>query len=170
MPPALAAAAAFGISYRPMGAADEAFAAALYASTRAAEMAATGWPEATRAAFLAQQHRAQHLHYRAVHPDGEWLIVAQGARDIGRLYLGGGGEELRLIEIALLPEHRGAGIGSAIIADVQAQARSEGRYVSLHVEPGNPARGLYERLGFVVVTSDMTTVRMEWRAPSSSRA
>jgi ribosomal protein S18 acetylase RimI-like enzyme len=163
MAPPLVAAAAFGIAYRPMTDADLPFTAALYASTRASEMAATGWPAATQAAFLAQQHRAQHLHYRAANPSAEWLIIEAAGTAVGRLYLGGDSEELRLIEISLLPERRGGGLGAAILRDVQAQARAEGRFVSLHVEPANPARRLYERLGFVAVESRPNAIRMEWR-------
>lgn len=163
MPPPVAAAGAFGISYRPMTDADLPFVAALYASTRAEELAALGWPDAVRAAFLDQQHRAQHLHYRAHYPDAEWLIVEQAGAAIGRLYLGGDAADLRLIDISLLPEARGAGIGGAILEDVIADARGAGRMVSLHVEPGNPARRLYARLGFAEVAESQTAIRMERR-------
>lgn len=157
MPPPLAAAAAFGISYRPETDDDLPFVAALYASTRADELAATGWPEEMRAAFLAQQHQAQHAHYRAVHPDGEWLLIEQGGAPIGRLYLAGQDEMLLLVDIALLPETRGAGLGTAILTDLLA---SEIRPIQLHVELTNPARRLYYRLGFVPVEHQAFRLRM----------
>jgi hypothetical protein len=84
MPPPVAAAAAFGISYRAETDDDLPFVAALYATTRAEEVAATGWPPAMQAAFLEQQHRAQRRHYRAAHPQGEWLLIERAGEPIGR--------------------------------------------------------------------------------------
>jgi GNAT superfamily N-acetyltransferase len=143
--------------------ADLPFVAALYASTRTEELAPLGWPEAVRTAFLDQQHRAQHAHYQACYPEAEWLIVEQAGKAIGRLYLGGDAADTRLIDISLLPEHRGAGIGGAILADLIADARAGGRMVSLHVDPAGAARRLYVRLGFREVATSETAVRMEWR-------
>jgi GNAT superfamily N-acetyltransferase len=145
MPPPVAAAAAFGISYRLMTDDHLPFVAALYATTRAEELAATGWLEAMQAAFLAQQHRAQHDWYRATYPQGEWLIIEQAGMPIGRLYLAEDMGMRMIIDISLLPDARGGGLGTAIIKDLLA---GETRPVQLHVEKRNPARRLYERLGF----------------------
>jgi GNAT superfamily N-acetyltransferase len=136
VPPPVAAAAAFGISYRAEMAGDLPFVAALYATTRAEELAATGWPETMKSAFLEQQHRAQHAHYRAVHPDGEWLLI---------------------VDISLLPAARGGGLGTAILTDLLA---AETRPAQLHVELTNPARRLYERLGFELVETQAFRARM----------
>ena len=151
MPPPLREAARHGIAYRAMGHADLPFIAALYATTRADEVAATGWPEEMRRAFLAQQHLAQHSHYARVWPDAERLIVERAGEPIGRLYLGADGDGLRIIDISLLPAERGRGLGGAILVDVIAAAEAAGRTVSIHVEKTNPARRLYERLGFLLV-------------------
>lgn len=148
MPPPIRAAAGFGIAYRPETADDLAFVASLYASTRAAEFAALGWPPEMLRAFLDQQHRAQHGHYRTVYPGAEWLIVEQAGAPIGRLYLEERAESLHLIDISLVPERRGAGLGGAILADLAAQAEALARPLSLQVEKVNPARRLYARLGF----------------------
>lgn len=150
MPPRLEATAAFGISYRPMTDEDLPFVARLYASTRAEEVAATGWPPEAQAAFIEQQHRAQHSHYQSVFATGEWLIVERGAQAIGRLYLFEGAELIELIDISLLAEARGAGVGGAIVADVVADAASRGKGVRLYVEKFNPAQRLYARLGFTL--------------------
>ena len=157
MPPPVAAAAAFGVSYRPETDADSPFVAALYASTRAQELAATGWPEAMQAAFLEQQHRAQHASYRAVHPDGEWLLIEQAGAPIGRLYLAGQDAMLLIVDISLLPTARGGGLGTAILTDLLA---AETRPVQLQVELSNPARRLYERLGFELVEVQAIRARM----------
>lgn len=151
MPPALDAAARFGIGYRAMTADDLEFMAALYLSTRAEEVAATGWPVEAQRQFLLQQFDAQHRHYQAHYPDAEWLVVERGAERIGRLYLEEWPSQVRIIDIALMPESRGQGIGAAILEDVVAMAAAVGKPVSIHVEKNNPAMRLYRRLGFGAV-------------------
>ncbi|MEA3045639.1 MAG: hypothetical protein QOH47_3477 [Sphingomonadales bacterium] len=162
MGPPIVRAAEFGIGYRPLREEDFAFTAALYSSTRTEELMATGWPEEVKQAFLAQQHQAQHLHYQAHYDGAEWLIVERGGGAIGRVYLHEGETDIRLIDIALLPEQRGAGIGAALIDDLLAWARARGKSVSLHVEPNNPVRRLYLRLGFVAGDVLGAYQRMDW--------
>lgn len=170
MPPPLRAAGKHGIAYRPMADEDLPFVADLYASTRAEEVAQTGWPAAQQAAFLAQQHRAQHLHYRNVFPDAEWLIVERDGEPIGRLYLDETGDRVMLIDISLVPAARGAGLGGAILADLMAAAGAAGKWVSLHVERLNPARRLYVRHGFTLVSDKGIYLEMEWRPAAAAGA
>jgi|SRR5687768_16369937 len=149
MPPPLRAAAEFEISYRPMSEDDLPFVAELYASTRREEVARTGWPAEMQEAFLKQQHEAQHSHYSVHFAEGEWLIVEREGEAIGRLYLNEEAERLHIVDISLVPGSRGMGIGGAILRDVLDQAKDLGKKgVSIHVEKVNPARRLYERLGF----------------------
>ena len=56
-----------------------------------------------------------------------------------------------MIDIALLPDHRGRGIGARLLRDVLHEATAAGLPVRLSVERSNPARSLYERLGFRTV-------------------
>jgi ribosomal protein S18 acetylase RimI-like enzyme len=163
VPPPLQAAAAHGIAYRPMTDEDLPFVARLYASTRAREVAATGWPAEMQAAFLDQQHRAQHMSYRGAYPDAEWLIVEQGGDAIGRVYLAETADELLLIDISFLPDRTGQGLGGAILADLLAFAGAKDKRVGLHVEKFNPAKRLYERLGFTFAEDNGLYERMEWR-------
>lgn len=150
MAPPLRAAAAHGVTYRPMTDDDLPFVAELYASTRRAEIAATGWPSEMQEAFLRQQHEAQHSHYSRHFGDGEWLIVERAGTALGRLYLHDQPGRLHILDISLVPESRGMGIGGAILRDVLDQARTQGKGASIHVEKMNRARHLYERLGFKV--------------------
>ena len=71
MPPPLAAASGFGVSYRPFSDDDLPFVTALYASTRREEVAVTGWPAEIQEQFLAQQAAAQHSHYSIHFGDAE---------------------------------------------------------------------------------------------------
>ena len=163
MPPPLRAAASFGIAYRPMTDEDLPFIAALFASTRADEVAQTGWPAELQQAFLAQQHSAQHQYYRTYYPDAEWLVVEQDGEPVGRLSLDRSEGRHHIIDISLLPELRGRGIGGAIMADLLDDARTAGQSVSIHVERNNPALHLYHRLGFSLVEDQGVYLHMTWR-------
>ncbi|MDO8361258.1 MAG: GNAT family N-acetyltransferase [Actinomycetota bacterium] len=153
------------VRLRPATAADEPLLFQIYAASRAAELAQVDWSDEQRLAFLQHQHTAQATAYRSRHPDGEFLVIelADG-RGIGRLYrarLDDG--ELRVLDIALLPEWCGRGIGGALLADVLAEGEREGALVSLHVEAWNPALRLYTRLGFVEAGRNDVYLRMERR-------
>ena len=168
MPPPLNAAARLGVTARPMTDDDLPFVAALYASTRAEELAPLPWPDENKRAFLEQQHRAQHAHYRAHYADADWLILEREGHPIGRLYLDEWREQLRVIDISLAAEARGEGIGGAILADIIAAAGTAGKGVSIHVEKTNPARHLYERLGFELVEDKGVYDLMAWRPDGPS--
>lgn len=138
------------------------FSAGVYASTRAEEMARTTWTDEQQRAFLTHQFEAQHRHYRAHYEGAEWLIVERAGEPIGRLYLVEWEREFRIIDISLLPAARGNGAGGAIIGDIIDAAHARGKRVSIHVEQANPARRLYERLGFSAVEDKGVYLLMEW--------
>ena len=142
--------AARGFAVRPRGPADTDFLRALYISFRWAELEATGWPEATRRAFLADQFRLQDHHYTTHYGrTAAFLIITRDEAPVGRLYIDRGGvREIRLVDIILLPTLTGQGIGSAIVRALLDEAARTARFVGLHVESDNPARRLYRRLGF----------------------
>jgi GNAT superfamily N-acetyltransferase len=166
MPPPLRAAARLGVSYRESTEADLGFVALVYASTRLEEVAAAGWPVEVQRQFLAQQADAQHRHYRAHYPNAEWLVIERAGKGIGRLYLEEWASEIRLIDISLLPEGRGDGVGGAILVDLQDMARAAGKALGIHVERNNPAMRLYSRLGFVKIDEHGVYDLMEWREPA----
>ncbi len=142
-------AASFGIQLRPVVPGDEPFLLRLYAGTREHELAAVGWSAEEKAAFLSLQFAAQSRHYAAF--DGaDYRVVVRDSGCIGRLYLTRSADRIHVVDVALLPEHRGRGIGTALLQGVIAEADAAGRSVSIHVETFNPARRLYERLGFAV--------------------
>lgn len=143
--------------------ADLDFAASLYASTRVAELAAVPWSDAEKAAFCRMQFDAQHTHYAAHYPGVQFMIIERKldgqSQPIGRLYVEQTVAALLLMEITLLPASRGAGVGGAITSSLLQHARANALPMRLHVEPLNPAKRLYERLGFVdVETSGFYTL------------
>jgi ribosomal protein S18 acetylase RimI-like enzyme len=148
VPPPVRAAARFAIAYRPEREDDLGLLAALYASARGEAFAGLGWPPEMLAAFLDQQFRAQHAQYRVAYPAAEWLIVEADGAAAGRLAVERREASLHLIDIALVAERRGGGLGGAILADLIGEADALGLPVSLQVDQANPARRLYERLGF----------------------
>ncbi|MES2098168.1 MAG: GNAT family N-acetyltransferase [Pseudomonadota bacterium] len=135
----------------------------LYFSTRAEEVALTGWSEHQCRSFLTQQHRAQHYHYQTHYPAAQWLIVERDGERIGRLYLDEERDRVLIIDISLLPASRGEGIGEALLRDTLKWAGSTGCAVSIHVEKSNRARHLYDRLGFGLVEDKGVYDLMEWR-------
>ncbi len=137
-----------GTHLRDVEPGDKPFLFEVYASTRLEELAVTGWNEAQIHAFLAQQFAAQHAHYQTHYAGAQFSVIMDGDTPIGRLYVARWPREIRIVDIALLPQHRGHGVGARLLAEIQAEGRASGRPVSIHVERMNPALRLYERLGF----------------------
>ncbi len=138
---------------RPATPDDEAFLRALHASTRE-DLAAVGWDAATRNAVLRLQFDAQDRSWRAVHPSADVDVVLVDDAPVGRLVADRSGAEVHVVDVALSPDHRGRGIGTALLTGLLADADAQGRAVVLAVDRGSPARRLYERLGFRVVGED----------------
>ena len=154
------------ITFRPIQPEDMDFLCAVYASTRSDEMALTGWSPEQIDAFLRMQFEAQHQHYQTYYPDASFQVILHQDEPIGRLYVAHWDTEIRLVDIAILPAYRGAGIGTAILTDLLAEGQRVGKPVSIHVEQYNPALRLYERLGFVHRSTYGVYFLMEWQPPA----
>ncbi len=75
------------------------------------------------------------------------------------------------LAIAVVPSKRGHGVGDQLLEALLAQAREAGyEALSLNVEPGNPARKLYERHGFEVVEKGPEAWTMRARVASTPAA
>ena len=147
------------LSWRSATAEDEAFCFSVYAGTRAEEFTALGWDAAQQEIFLRMQYAAQTASYRAAFAGALRAIVLRGDQPVGTLIVNYTEEEIRLIDIAFLAEHRGAGLGTEVIRRLQAEARDSGRPLRLQVLRTNPAVRLYARLGFTAIGGD--EMRME---------
>jgi ribosomal protein S18 acetylase RimI-like enzyme len=156
------------IAFRPIAPEDNEFLYTVYAQTRAEELAVVDWTESQKEAFLRAQFNAQHQAYQATYRGGDFLVILRNGRPIGRLYVARWEREIRIVDIALLPEHRNAGIGSAILKDILAEGARSGKRVSIHVEMFNPALALYERLGFRKRREVGVYHFMEWLPESSA--
>ncbi|HEY3368989.1 MAG TPA: GNAT family N-acetyltransferase [Symbiobacteriaceae bacterium] len=156
------------LTTRPACLDDAPFLLEVYPSTRQDEVAAWGWSPEQQNAFLQMQFMAQNRSYEMRFPDLAQRVIVQDGRLAGRLIAAQTGDEVRLVDIALLPEFRGTGIGATLIRELQAQAERVGKPLGLQVAKANPARRLYERLGFVVIGETDLHYAMEWR-PAGSR-
>lgn len=152
------------VCLRPARDEDLPFLQRVYAGTRIEELAQTDWSEQQKADFIAFQFRAQHQHYHAHYHDADFLVIQRDGVDVGRLYLHWRADELRIVDIALLPEARGSGLGAALLRALMAQAAMESQSVSIHVEQMNPAMRLYLRLGFRKVGEHGIHHLMHWNA------
>lgn len=151
------------VTARPAADADRAFLCAVYGSTRAEQLAQLPWTAAQMQAFIEHQFLAQDHYYRSNYPGAEFLVLVADGRDAGRLYVHQRETEIRVMDIAILPEFRHRGIGTAALRWVLAAAAAGRKRVSIHVELFNPgARRLYERLGFREAGRNETDALMEW--------
>jgi ribosomal protein S18 acetylase RimI-like enzyme len=136
------------IHLRPVNDGDREFLEGLYATTREAELQPLDWSQEKKRHFLQQQFAAQDHYYHNQFPDCSYQIIMMKSDAIGRLYLDRRKDEFRIVDIALLPEYRGRGIGRQLMERILREARASGLPVRIHVEQYNPALRLYERLGF----------------------
>lgn len=152
------------VTFRSIAPEDEPFLRRVYASTRLEELAPLAWSAEQQRAFLDQQFDAQHRHYQQYYADAEFLVILHDAQPIGRLYVARWPEQIVLIDIALLPEYRGAGIGTRLLRGLLDEAAAAGKPVRIHVEKFNPALRLYQRLGFYPIEDQGVYWYMEWSA------
>ena len=151
------------LALRPMREADLPFLQRLYGFTREPELDRTAWSPAEKAAFIEMQFRAQHEHYQRHFAGARFEVLEQSGTPIGRLYVDRRPDEIRIIDIALLPERRGNGIGGLLMRQLLDEAAGKRLPVRIHVEQFNPALRLYERLGFRKVHDEGVYFLMEWR-------
>ena len=150
------------ITLRTATDADYDFMRRLYASTREVEMKRFPFIEVQKIAFLDSQFAAQFQHYAKHYPMCERNIIEQAGKPIGRLWIDEWRDQIRLVDIALIPEARGNGIGSTLLRDVLDRGKRAQKPVTIHVESINPAMRLYERLGFQKAGTNGVYYLMKW--------
>jgi ribosomal protein S18 acetylase RimI-like enzyme len=158
------------VRLRPITDKDRDFLYDLYASTRADEMALlVDWDADQKKGFLEMQFNAQHTYYHQEFPDAAYDVVMLGSRRIGRLYVHRRPDEIRVIDIALIPSYRNKGIGAAMMRSILAEGQKANLPVRIHVERfNNPAMHLYVRLGFRAIGDQGVYFLMEW-TPDTAR-
>jgi GNAT superfamily N-acetyltransferase len=150
------------MNLRPITNDDLDFLYRVYASTRLEELALTDWNDDQKTAFLHQQFTAQHQYYQANYTTAQFQIVEVRSEPIGRLYVVHWRDQIRIVDIALLPERRGKGVGTQLLGRIMDEARQLRLPVTIHVERFNPALHLYERLGFRVEADKGVYLFLKW--------
>ncbi|HSK45659.1 MAG TPA: GNAT family N-acetyltransferase [Candidatus Binatia bacterium] len=157
-----------GIQLRPSLPEDRDFIFRLYASTRMEELRPFGWAPAQQEAFLRMQFNAQQQWYASSYSTAETQIIEKDHEPIGRMIVQRERDIWRLLDISLLPEHRGMGIGGELVRALITQCAQSGAVLQLQVLNTNPAQRLYARLGFIKSSEDQIYTHMELR-PQTSR-
>jgi GNAT superfamily N-acetyltransferase len=152
------------LTLRPVSSSDDAFLIKVYASSREEEVAGLPWDQDQRDSFMRMQFAAQQQDYKRRFPDGEHRLLLLDSEPAGRVYLARSDNEIRILDIALLPEHRSKGIGTGVIKGLLDEATRTQRPIRVYVEQFNPAMRLFERLGFSKAEDIGSHILLEWRA------
>lgn len=152
------------VALRAVAPEDEEFLLGVYASTRERELAQAEWGEGEKEMFLRWQFDLQRREYTARFPDAEYDVILVGGRPAGRVWVGADPGQIRLLDIAILPEFQNRGAGTLLLRALTDRARREGKPLRHMVFTLNDdAHRFYERLGFVVIEDFDAYKHMEWR-------
>jgi GNAT superfamily N-acetyltransferase len=158
------------ISLRPVVFDDEDFLIEVYASTRAEELAIVPWTDEQRDQFVRSQFSAQQHHYAQKYPTGTHDIIQSDGKQVGRLYVARLDQEIRIIDITLIPAERNRGIGSYLIKQLLEEAKSQNKMTRIYVEDFNPSLGLFKRFGFNMSEQHGFHLLMEWIPPATTNS
>ena len=149
------------VSTRPERLPDDGdFLLSVYASTRP-ELTGLGWPGQHQDAFTRMQFDAQTRHYRDSFPDAAYSVICVDGEPAGRLIVNYAGDQILIVDIALLPEFRRTGIGSGLVRRLLERADAGHLPVRCHVLHDSTARRFWEYAGFAAQGSDGVYVAME---------
>jgi GNAT superfamily N-acetyltransferase len=155
------------LSLRPIQNEDLSVLSEIYGSTREEELTQVAhWSVQEKQAFILQQFMAQHDYYQKNYVGAAFYLILKNKTPIGRLYIHQNFQEngIRIIDIAMLPNWRNKGIGGSILEDILTKANQLNKPVSIHVESFNPAKHLYERLGFEKISETNGVYHlMQWK-------
>jgi ribosomal protein S18 acetylase RimI-like enzyme len=148
------------LSYSQISDSDQGFLHGLYRSLREPELSLVPWSEEQKAAFVASQFAAQHQHYLSAYPNGLFQIIKMDDLCVGRFYVSQSEDQIRIIDLTILPEFRGRGIGTQILSET---LESAGKRVTIYLESFSESVGLFERLGFRIVKDE--GIYVLWERP-----
>ncbi len=148
----------------PIAHSDEQFLFSLYSSTRFDELALIGWNDEQKQLFLQNQFKSQHNFYFTKYPDASYQLIKINDESVGRIYTAELPDEIRIIDLTILPEFRGKNIGSQLIKEILAEAEIIKKAVQIYLEKLNPAQKLFARLGFKEVSGDEVYTLWRWES------
>lgn len=148
---------------------DAAFIEALYRTTREAELNLTNWSEHQKSAFISMQSAAQLADYKTKCPGARFQVITYNKKNAGRFFTCETENDIRLLDITILPEFTGKGIGTDLLHRLIQRSNKVQKKISLHVVASNPALKLYQRLGFVHIKKDGFYYYMEREPGDNSK-
>jgi ribosomal protein S18 acetylase RimI-like enzyme len=157
------------ISLRPATAGDEQFLKRVHRAARHWEFAfllQSGEAELYHK-IMAQQYDSQHRFYFAAYDQAQYAVIQWTDQAIGRLYVDYRDDEVRVLDIAILPDYRGRGIGRIVMTGLCLEAAMRRKPVRLHVHYLSRALRFYQRLGFKQIGLEGPSYVMEWQHPDA---
>jgi ribosomal protein S18 acetylase RimI-like enzyme len=152
-----------GISLRPVTDADQEFLIGVYAGTRADELAQTDWDDSQKDAFIRWQYAMQKQEYEARYPDARYDMILVDGVPAGRIWVGADEMQIRLLDIAIIPEFQNRGVGTHLLRQLMDEAVRDNkplRHMVFVLNQG--AFRFYERLGFKTIEDVGGYLHMEW--------
>ena len=151
------------IKRRLVGEADSQLVESIFESSRELERDVGQWTTAQWQQFILVQCSAQRTYYERLFPNAVHEIILVDEEPAGRTWIDRQQDEIRLLDITLLPEFRSQGIGTRLLRCLQDEARDANLPLRHMVERDNPrAMQLYERLGFRRISEHGMHFLMEW--------
>ena len=159
------------ITLRPERGDDEAFRYDLFCVSRPPEWDMVQLDPQLREQLNRHQFAAQTGSYRTQFPRARFDIIELGGERIGRIVVDRPGNELHIVDQAIVRHMRIKGLGTAMMRVLMDEAANAGVPVRLTVASSNdPSLRLYLRLGFVETGAIPMYVEMLWNAPPADRA
>jgi ribosomal protein S18 acetylase RimI-like enzyme len=151
------------VSFRPATDADQEFLIGVYAGTRADELAQTGWDDSQKDAFIRWQYSMQKKEYEARYPDARYDVILVDGVPAGRIWVGADDTQIRLLDIAVIPEFQNRGVGAHLLRQLMDEATRDNKPLRHMVFVLNQdAFRFYERLGFKTIEDVGGYLHMEW--------
>lgn len=154
----------FKVTLRPVTKEDDPFLLQVYTSTRADELGQVEWAEGQKEMFVRWQFDLQRREYDARFPDARYEVVLVDGQPAGRIWVGEDSEQIRLLDIGLVPEFQKRGVGTLLLRRLIEEAGKAAKPLRHMVFVlNNNAHRFYERLGFVVIEDLGAYKHMEYR-------
>lgn len=147
---------------------DDSFLYELYVSARIDEFRILELPTQQLDTLLRMQYEAQKQSYQQQFPQAAHTIIHYNEVPIGRIIIDIQNSNIRLVDITLLPNYRGKGIGTLLLQQLQQLAINHDRPILLHVLQGNPAHKLYKNCGFYEIGQQAPYIVMQWNVATVS--
>jgi ribosomal protein S18 acetylase RimI-like enzyme len=149
---------------RPEEPADADFRYRLFCDSRLPEWYQVELAPDVREQLMRHQFQAQTMTYRQRFPHARHDIIELAGERIGRIVVNRPGDQVHIVDHAIVPALRNQGIGTAIMRSLMDEAAHAGLPVRLKVASSNdPSLRLYRRLGFTPIADAPAYIELEWR-------